>query len=276
MKWLIRIIIITTMCLSLAINGLLLITQTGFDFLTDLLDNIGVNSPVTMVSTEQKRLKRTNTDLRKKNAQLNKTITAHKNTIKKQKTAMKNYATHVNKKAKVRAARVASNGAAKTAATFIPAAANVVLGAAVLMDVVSLAEMCDDMVQFEKSVKDFDDIFLSKETKSITGEVCATKVIEVSEREAKYYFGNLQKWSEKTNYQFFEGIKTISNDVKKNVPDLLGKSVGGWIQLFEEYTEYDACDLIGNKACNLLSEPIEAVCSLTNDKMWGCISANNY
>ena len=275
MKWLTRIIIITTMSLSLAINGLLLITQTGFDFLTGLLDHIGVNSPVTMVSKEQKRLKRTNEDLRKKNAKLNKTITAHENTIKKQKTAMKNFATNVNKKAKVRAARVASNGAAKTAATFIPAAANVVLGAAVLMDVVSLAEMCDDMFQFKNFVEDFD-ATLFEETKSVTGEVCATKIIEVSEQEAKYYFVNLQEWSEKTNEQFFEGIKTISNDVKKNVPDLLGKSVGGWIQLFEEYTEYDACDLIGNKACNLLSEPIEAVCSLTNDKMWGCISVNNY
>jgi hypothetical protein len=264
------------MSLSLAINGLLLITQTGFDFLTGLLDNIGVNSPVTMVSKEQKRLKRTNQDLKKKNSQLNKTITAHKNTIKKQKTAMKNYATHVNKKAKLRAARVASNGAAKTAATFIPAAANVVLGAAVLMDVVSLAEMCDDMIQFQKSVKDFDDILLFEETNLITGEVCATKVMEVSEREAKQYFGNLKKWSAETKDKFYQGIKTISTDVKDKLPDVLGKSVGGWIQLSDRYADYGACDLIGDKACGVLSKPIEAVCGLTNDKMWGCFTANNY
>lgn len=276
MKLFTRIFIIITMSLSLTINGLLLITQSGFDLLTDLLDDLGVKTPVTMVSKEQKRLKKKN-DLLKKTIDSNtNTIEKQKTTIKKQKTAIKKYAKHINNKVNVRAARIASNGAAKTAAAFIPAAANVVLGAAVLMDVVSLAEMCDDMIRFEKSVKDFDDTDLLQETNNITGEVCATKVIEVSEQEAEHYFGNLKKWSDETKQKFDEVLKAISDDTIEQLMTVWDKSVEEWIQLSDRYAVYGVCDLIGERACDVLSKPIKAVCGLTNNKMWGCYSESNF
>lgn len=59
MKWLIRIIIITTMCPSLTINVLLFITQRGVDFLWGLINSTGVDMPITTVSKEQKRLNST-------------------------------------------------------------------------------------------------------------------------------------------------------------------------------------------------------------------------
>ena len=300
MKWLTRIIIITTMSLSLAINGLLLITQTGFDFLTGLLDNIGVNSPVTKVSKE------INADLRKKNAQLNKTITAHKNTINKQKTtiksqktttakhvstidllkknnsdllakntalrntitknkdtikmqkgvitrqkssinrqnatlikhkkAMRNYASFINNSSITRAARIVSSGTAKTAAALVPAAANAALIGSLVLDGYLLVDMCDNMVELEKSITEFDDIELLENTKNITGEVCAMKIVEVSESEAKELLKDFNQWSEEAQNAFLEGVKAVSDDVKTQIPD---------------------------------------VCSLTNNKMWGCASDAN-
>lgn len=234
MKWITRMFIITTVSLSLTINGLLLITQSGFNFITETLDNMGINTPVSSSIKEQTRLKKSHNDLKRKNAQLNKTnsnliaktkqldntIKSQKNVITKQKSAIKNYATHINGKVTARAVRIVSTGAAKTAATLVPAAANVVLGGVLLMDALSLVEMCDDMVQFEESIKDFDDTDLLQETNKITGEVCAMKMVEVSESEAKEKFENLKNWSTETKESFLEGIETISDGVKANLPDI--------------------------------------------------------
>lgn len=306
MKWFTRIIIVTTMSLSLAINGLLLITQAGFDFLTGLHDNIGVNTPVTMVSKEQKRLQKTNQDLKKKNARLNKAITAHKNTINKQETtiksqkttiakhvstidlqkknnsdllakntalrntitknkntikmqkgvitrqkssinrqnatlikhkkAMRNYASFINNSSITRAARIVSSGTAKTAAALVPAAANAALIGSLVLDGYLLVDMCDNMVELEKSITEFDDNELLENTKNITGEVCAMKIVEVSESEAEELLRDFNQWSEEAQNAFLEVVKAVSDDVKTKIPD---------------------------------------VCSLTNNKMWGCTSVNN-
>ena len=306
MKWLTRIIIITTMSLSLVINGLLLITQTGFDFLSGLLDNIGVETPVSMVAKEQKRLVKTNEDLKKKNTRLNKNITAQKTnienqkrTIKRQKDtiskhlntidlekktnsnllaknavlrktltkdkntiemqkgvitkqkssinrhnatlikykkAMRNYASFINNNSAKRAARIVSSGTAKTAAALVPAAANAALIGSLVLDGFLLVDMCDDMVELEKSISEFDDAELLESTKNITGEVCAMKIVEVSESEAKELLTDFHQWSDEAQNAFLEGLKTVSGGVKTKIPD---------------------------------------VCSFTNNKLWGCDSANN-
>ena len=64
MKWLFRIMITSFLLISFALNGMLLISKTGFDILTGILDGWGVDNPVTSlkkshtnISEQNKRMK---------------------------------------------------------------------------------------------------------------------------------------------------------------------------------------------------------------------------
>ena len=168
-----------------------------------------------------------------------------------------------------RAIRLAAYGTSKFAAASIPAAANVALGAAGLMDVLTLAKLCDEMLSIEKLVAeiqiDNQEIMYSRES------VCDQKVTNVAKSVAKDYIGNITQFAENTKNDFYRGIGTLSGDAKK-IPDLLGKSVGGWIQLFDKKIEFDVCDWVGGDVvCEVLRSPFEAACSLSDNKLYGCI-----
>ena len=106
MKWLVRIILITVTLLSLTVNGLLLVSQTGFQFISGFLNNVGLNTPVTS-------LQKSNADLIKKNSTL-------ENKNKKIKRSINNYSKTRSKKMVLRASQKAANAATKSAAVFLP------------------------------------------------------------------------------------------------------------------------------------------------------------
>ena len=168
-----------------------------------------------------------------------------------------------------RAIRLAAYGTSKFAAASIPAAANVALGAAGLMDVLTLANLCDEMLSIEELVAEIQ--IDNKEISTSRENVCAQKVTNVVKSRAQSYIGDITQFAETTKNDFYRGIGTLSDDAKK-IPDLLGKSVGGWIQLFDKKIEFDVCDWVGGDGvCEVLRSPFEAACSLSENKLYGCI-----
>lgn len=111
MKWLFRIMITSFLLISFALNGMLLISKTGFDILTGILDGWGVDNPVTS-------LKKSHTNISEQN--------------KRMKQKVSQFAKSNNKKIAKRATRKVVQSATKSAAVFIPLAANVALTGSVM------------------------------------------------------------------------------------------------------------------------------------------------
>ena len=259
MKILIKAFLTLFLVLSLVVNGLLLVSKAGFDFLTDLLDNLGLNPPVVQMKKNNQNIKKQNQKLKKQNQNM--------------KKGVRGYAKKKQTKLVKRSARKVADSSLKSAAAFIPAGANVVIAGSVMFDMLELAEMCEDLNELESLIESMD--FEPSEDKgffdSFTPDkvkVCGKRIKQVSQASAEGIFSNIQGVSDMYFEQFKDGTRQLSSDVK----DTLGKSVGGLLQMKQRINETSTCDLLGENTCKVFSWPFETACELTDNKLSGCVS----
>ena len=248
MKWLFRIMITSFLLLSFAINGMLLISKTGFDILTGILDGWGVDNPVTS-------LKKSHTNISEQN--------------KRMKQKVSQFAKSNNKKIAKRATRKVVQSATKSAAVFIPLAANVALTGSVMFDALELAEMCNDMHELETLIKEFQpagDNSVTLETQDARLLVCAEQLLEIGRDSANSIIGDVSIFSEQMVSQFSAGYTNLSNEAKLS----MSKSLDGWTTWKNDTLSMKPCELIGDSACDEFTTPLKILCAKTDNILWGC------
>lgn len=260
MKWLVRIILISVTLLSLTVNGLLLVSQTGFQILSGLLNNLGLNTPVTS-------LQKSNADLKKKNSRL-------VNQNKKIKRSINNYSKTRSKKMVVRASQKAANAATKSAAIFLPVVSSAVLAGGVVLDGLDVVRMCEEMEELDSLLKSIDinddkELDAKSDTTLAKVKVCQQNIVTATKVTASEILGDIDKFSDSVFRDYSLEFKAISSGLEAKLDD----SVNSLIEWNKQTEKLKTCDVIGKDTCDALAVPIETLCSLSNNKLWGCIGS---
>ena len=257
MKWLVRIFLITVTLLSLTVNGLLLVSQTGFQFISGFLNNVGLNTPVTS-------LQKSNADLIKRNSTL-------ENKNKKIKRSINNYSKTRSKKMVLRASQKAANAATKSAAVFLPVVSSAVLAGGVVLDGLDVVRMCEEMEELDNLLKSIDinednEIDATSDTTLAKIKVCQQNIVTATKVTASEILGNIDEFSDNAFRDYSLELKAISSGLEEKLDD----SVNSLIKWNKQIEKLTTCDVIGKDTCDALAAPIETLCSLSNNKLWGC------
>ena len=102
MKILIKTILALFLFLSLSVNSLLLVSKVGFEFITDLMEQWGLNTPVVQMNKDNRSLKSSNQKLNSQN--------------KKMKSNVRNYANKKQTQLVKRSSRKVANSSLKSSA----------------------------------------------------------------------------------------------------------------------------------------------------------------
>lgn len=225
MKILIKTLLALFLFLSLSVNSFLLVSKVGFEFLTDLMEQWGFNAPVVQMKKDNRSLKSSNQKLSSQN--------------KKIKSNIRNYANKKQTQLVNRSSRKVARSSLKSTAAFIPAVANVVIAGSVALDVMELAEMCQDFNELETLFENID--FGTTEEKEAVSNytidkaaVCSKRITQVTKANAESMMMDIQKVSD----EYFQQFKSSSLELSDEVRNSLDSSLNEWLLVRPDFSRH--------------------------------------